>query len=106
MRAFLQGVLGGVVRGAGLQKYGAYIVFATLYLIAGPVGLPLLLLTNLKLSGKFPPPRTFFYIHDHPSVYRVPSFQCRALDRIPPWVLHGCDDVCNHRFTHQVAEAS
>ncbi len=34
-----------------MQLAGAIIAFVTLYLIAGPIGIPLLLKTDLKLIG-------------------------------------------------------
>lgn len=47
----LQGVLGGAIRGAGLQPFGAVTIFTCLYIISAPLGFTLLLKSELKLKG-------------------------------------------------------
>ncbi|BHF62771.1 hypothetical protein SprV_0200575700 [Sparganum proliferum] len=45
------GVLGGVLRGAGMQRIGAVTVLLAFYLIGGPVGIGLLMATSLRVLG-------------------------------------------------------
>ncbi|KAM7540984.1 hypothetical protein Aperf_G00000045025 [Anoplocephala perfoliata] len=45
------GVMGGAIRGAGLQPLGALTIFICLYIFSAPLGFSLLLKTNLKLMG-------------------------------------------------------
>ncbi|KAM3183114.1 hypothetical protein ACTXT7_011002 [Hymenolepis weldensis] len=46
------GVMGGAMRGAGLQPLGALTIFVCLYLLSAPLGFSLLIKSNLKLVGK------------------------------------------------------
>lgn len=48
---YTQGVLCGVLRGVGHQKFGALTNLVAYYMIALPIGIPLTLLTNLQVSG-------------------------------------------------------
>ncbi|VDO03182.1 unnamed protein product [Rodentolepis nana] len=45
------GVMGGAIRGSGLQPVGALVIFVCLYIISAPLGFTLLLKSNLKLTG-------------------------------------------------------
>lgn len=47
----LQGVMGGAMRGAGLQPLGALTIFICLYIFSAPLGFSLLLKSSLKLMG-------------------------------------------------------
>lgn len=42
----------GIVRGTGRQTLGAVIIFVSYYLVALPVGVPLMFATYLGLAGK------------------------------------------------------
>lgn len=46
-----QGVISGIVRGAGRQLYGAIINFIAYYVIGLPLGIPLALATDLGIMG-------------------------------------------------------
>ena len=48
---YLQGVMSGVIRGAGRQLWGAGINFIAFYIVGLPIGIPLALLTSLKSFG-------------------------------------------------------
>ncbi|KAL5965567.1 Multidrug and toxin extrusion protein 1, partial [Taenia solium] len=45
------GVCSGVIRGVGMQKFGAIVCCVSMYLIGGPLALCLLLLTDLVVPG-------------------------------------------------------
>ncbi|VDL62150.1 unnamed protein product [Hymenolepis diminuta] len=45
------GVMGGAMRGAGLQPVGALTIFVCLYLLSAPLGFSLLIKSKLKLMG-------------------------------------------------------
>ncbi|VDO01035.1 unnamed protein product [Rodentolepis nana] len=45
------GVCSGIIRGVGMQKFGAIVCCVSLYLIGGPLALCLLLLTDLVVNG-------------------------------------------------------
>nr|CDS27441.1 multidrug and toxin extrusion protein 2 [Hymenolepis microstoma] len=45
------GVMGGAIRGSGLQPLGALTIFICLYILSAPLGFTLLLKSNLKLTG-------------------------------------------------------
>lgn len=47
----VQGVGVGIVRGTGRQALGTVIIFVSYYVLALPVGIPLMFLTNLGLAG-------------------------------------------------------
>ncbi|BHF64835.1 hypothetical protein SprV_0200784200 [Sparganum proliferum] len=47
----INGINGGIVRGVGKQKIGAVVCCVCMYLIGGPVGLSLMFLTPLGVSG-------------------------------------------------------
>ena len=51
----LQGVGVGIVRGTGRQTLGAVIIFVSYYVVALPVGVPLMFATSLGLAGGWPP---------------------------------------------------
>ncbi|KAL5965569.1 Multidrug and toxin extrusion protein 1 [Taenia solium] len=46
-----KGVCSGVIRGVGMQRTGAIVCIVCMYLIGGPMGLGLLMMTDLSVSG-------------------------------------------------------
>ncbi|CAH1778715.1 unnamed protein product [Owenia fusiformis] len=46
-----QGVLSGILRGCGLQKIGAIVNFVGFFCIGFPIGLPLMLRTQMRVAG-------------------------------------------------------
>ena len=48
-----QGCGVGIVRGSGRQTLGAFIIFFSYYVVALPVGIPLMFKTYLGLAGQF-----------------------------------------------------
>ncbi|EUB54891.1 Multidrug and toxin extrusion protein [Echinococcus granulosus] len=46
-------VCSGIIRGVGMQRTGAIVSMVCMYIIGGPMGLCLLMLTNLGVSGEF-----------------------------------------------------
>ena len=49
---YVQGCAGGILRGCGRQTVGAVVIFCGYYLVGLPVGIPLLILTPLKVLGR------------------------------------------------------
>ncbi|KAM3179694.1 hypothetical protein ACTXT7_000135 [Hymenolepis weldensis] len=45
------GVCSGIIRGVGMQRIGAVVCVGCMYLVGGPLGLSLLMLTDLGVSG-------------------------------------------------------
>ncbi|VDO06057.1 unnamed protein product [Rodentolepis nana] len=45
------GVCSGIIRGVGMQRVGAIVCIVCMYLVGGPLGLCLLMLTDLGVSG-------------------------------------------------------
>nr|CDS31279.1 multidrug and toxin extrusion protein 1 [Hymenolepis microstoma] len=45
------GVCSGIIRGVGMQRVGAIVCIGCMYLVGGPLGLCLLMLTDLGVSG-------------------------------------------------------
>ncbi|CAH1777016.1 unnamed protein product [Owenia fusiformis] len=41
----------GIIKGMGEQKFGSVVVFISFYIVALPIGIPLMFLTELKTSG-------------------------------------------------------
>ena len=98
---FLKAVSTGILRGCGRQYIGAGVVFFSYIFMALPVGISLMFLSSLRLSGKFHPVLTLqrlgrlITLHKSSlgtNLIKKYLYKCRRVKRKPSY--EGCVSMC------------